>query len=193
MGITDTRVRSPHPPTNRDVTPEELLLNQQWGRCELIDGKVIQMSPAGHSHGKIAARLLGLVWQHVTKHSMGEIYTAETGFIYPDGKTVRAPDVMFVSTARIPADLPPDGYLTVAPDFAVEVVSFNDRLSNMLKKAESFIAAGVKLAWVVDPESQSVHVYKPDQPVRTFKTGETLSGDDILPGFTISVDAIFKR
>lgn len=193
MALTDTYKRLEHPPSDREVTPEELNFNQQWGRCELIDGKVILMSPAGHNHGKLGAELLILIGQYVKANKLGEVYAAETGFVFPNGKTVRAPDVMFLSTARIPPDMGEDVYLPIAPDFAVEVVSLSDKFSDATAKAESFLSAGVRLVWVVQPNDRSVHVFRQGQAVRVYKSGETLGGEDVLPGLNISVDQIFER
>ncbi|MCY3021682.1 MAG: Uma2 family endonuclease [Planctomycetota bacterium] len=189
--MLETPVRLPEPPTDRDVTPEELLANPHWGRCELINGKVIHMSPAGYLHGRIGARLLISVGQYVEARKLGAVCTAETGFRFPDGKTVRAPDVMFVSAARIPADLSRRSYLPFAPDFAIEVVSWDDSFKDVTEKAESFIAAGVKLVWVVEPEEQRVYIYRPGRDVQRVDSGGMLSGEDVIPGFELAVAAIF--
>ena len=120
MGLSSTEQRSITPPTDRDVTPEELLNNPQWGRSELVDGRVIQMSPAGRQHGKFAATILGHLFVFLQTHPLGELYATDTGFVFPDQKTVRAPDVMFLSSARITPALSEQGFVGTCPDFAVE-------------------------------------------------------------------------
>lgn len=179
------------PPANHEITPEELYANPQWGRCELIDGKVIQMSPAGHTHGEVAMNLANVIYNHVKMRGLGKVYAAETGFLFPDGKTVRAPDVMFLSAKRIPTDLPDDGYLPVSPDFAGEVVSPEDNFKDVMAKAESYIAVGVKLVWILDPSGRRIHIYRPGQPVRRVEAGDKLSGEDVLPGLDVDVGALF--
>lgn len=189
---TLTQERLPAPPVDRPVTPEELYANPQWGRCELVKGRVIQMSPAGHFHGQYGADILFYITQHVKARKLGRVYTAETGFMFPDGKTVRAPDVMFLSAARVPPDLPFDGFLPVAPDLAVEVVSPADSFNEVTAKAESYLAVGVKLVWVVDPLGRRVYVYRPGDTVRRLDSSATLGGEDVLPGFALPVKALFE-
>jgi Uma2 family endonuclease len=151
------------------------------------------MSPAGHSHGKVAMKLARLVANFVETARIGMVYAAETGFVFPDGKTVRAPDVMFLSAVRVPADLPDEGFLPVAPDFAAEVVSPDDNFTDVVAKAESYLAAGVKLVWVVDPAGKRVYIYRPGKPVDRAGAGGKLSGEDVLPALEIDVDALFER
>ena len=193
MGQTYTYERSTAPPTDREVTPDELLHNPQWGRCELVDGKVIQMSPAGRQHGVVAGRILGYIFQYLLTRPLGELYAAETGFIFPNGKTVRAPDVMFLSSVRITPELSETGFVGIVPDFAVEVVSPEQPFAKMVEKVESYLKIGLKLAWIVEPDDQTIHVYKPSTPVQVFHLDDTLSCENILPGFELKVRHIFAR
>jgi Uma2 family endonuclease len=193
MGQIFTFERSVAPPTDREVTPEELYFNQQWGHCELVDGKVIQMSPVGRKHARIAIKLAALLYNHVAPRKLGEVYGTDAGFIFPNGKTVRAPDLMFISSARIASDLPDEGFLQLVPDFAIEVISPDDRFTEVVRKAESYLSVGVKLIWVVQPDGEAVHVYRPSAPVQVFHAGDILTGEDVLPQFTIEVREIFAH
>ena len=149
------------------------------------------MSPAGSEHGGVIGDLSAMVWNFARSHRLGRVFGAETGFIIarnPD--TVRAPDVAFVRAERIPGKLP-RGFFSGAPDLAVEVVSPGDRASEVLAKTQDWLEAGCRMVWVVDPETQSVTVYRSRRDIVVLAAGDVLFGDDVLPGFTLPVAEIF--
>src|SRR5436190_21038580 len=101
------------------TTVEQLEAARDLGRCELVRGELIMMSPAGAFHGDVANTLAFMLTGHVKKHNLGKVFAAETGFILsrnPD--TVRAPDVAFVRSDRVRA-IPKEGFFQGAPDLAV--------------------------------------------------------------------------
>jgi Uma2 family endonuclease len=175
------------------ITAEELLEHPEWNPCELVRGKVRAMSPTGYSHGDVAGVIAGMVFMYARGRKAGRVLTAEAGFILsrnPD--TVRAPDVMFVAEERMPKGAP-GGYLPIPPDLAVEVVSPNDQFSDITAKAEEYLAAGVRLVWVVDPQTRHAYVFRPGQPVRSLSEKEALSGEDVLPDFQLPLSEVFSR
>jgi Uma2 family endonuclease len=178
---------------DRLVTADELFEHPEWGRCELRAGRVAFMSPAGAEHGEIAGIIFGEIYIFVRSGRLGRVLTAKTGFIVsrnPD--TVRAPDVMFLSERRVPTAGIPKHYLTIPPDLAVEVVSPNDTFSELTEKAESYIKAGVKLVWIVDPQTRRAHVYRAGKAMQTFTAAESLSGEEVLPGFELALNEVLK-
>lgn len=179
---------------DRIVTADELLEHPEWGRCELVAGKVVFMSPAGAWHGEIAGEIFAAIPAHAKAHNLGKAYTAEAGFLVTrDPDTVRAPDAMFLSKARVPAGGSPDGYLLIPPDLAVEVVSPTDSFSDVTAKAESYIAAGTRLVWVVDPKTLRAYVYRLGRDVRSLDQSQSLEGEDVLPGFALKLADIFRK
>jgi Uma2 family endonuclease len=161
-------------------------------RYELDEGALIEMAPTGDRHGVVVAQVTYLIRAYLEIHDLGEVSGAETGYrLSTNPDSVLAPDVGFITTARLQ---PMTGkYYEVAPDLAVEVVSPNDGARQIRRKADQYLAAGTRLVWVIYPEDRLVDVYQPDHDPHPFKMGDTLDGGDVLPGFTLSVQAIFAR
>jgi Uma2 family endonuclease len=178
--------------TNGLMTAEELLRQQPpHKRTELVSGRMIVREPAGHRHGRIAADLAYLLQHHVKAEDLGVVYAAETGFVLArDPDTVRAPDVAFVSTERLP-EPEPSGFAELAPDLVVEVLSPDDRPGEVLAKVGDWLSAGTRLAWVVDPVRRQIRVYRRDGSQTMVGGSELLGGDDVVPGFSCPADAIF--
>jgi len=163
-------------------------------RFELSEGMLIEMSPAGGKHGGIIFKLAGLIFNHVDAHDLGYGTGAETGYILfkdPNGKdTVRAPDIGFIAKARLPGGLP-DGYIPLAPDLAIEVVSPNDDPDDVDWKVTQYLKYGVKQVWVLYPKSRRVKVHTPDAAY-SLEGDDVLEGGDVLPGFSVKVSVIFS-
>ncbi len=162
-------------------------------RLELSDGELIIMSPASGIHGIITSRLDRLVGNFADEHGLGSTTAAETGYILlknPNGRdTVRAPDVGFITAARL-ADGLPGGFIPFAPDLAVEVMSPNDTAEEIHKKINEYLRYGTRIVWVVYPETRTVMVFTA-QGAHTLDENATLDGGDVLPGFSLAVKVIF--
>ena len=176
----------------RRISGEELLRHPELGTCELINGEVIMLSPAGAGHGRVAMFIGGLIWSHVAKKRLGSVFAAETGFYlhrHPD--TVRGPDCVFVSAERMPEE-PLKGYLPFAPDLAVEVTDPADPPLTTIEKALSFVEAGVKLVWVVDYRAKRAQVYEQGKAPRLLPEDGILDGGRILPGFKLPLQKVWR-
>lgn len=163
------------------------------GRQELVKGEIVPMSPASTKHGLVAFRLAFEIGKFVEKEALGTIYAAETGFtLARDPDTVRAPDVAFVSADRIPeAGVPETGFWAIAPDLVAEIVSPNDRASEVHDKVADYLNAGVKLVWIIDPQSKSAAVYRTFSDAQLLLAKDTLDGGDVLPGFQLPLAVLF--
>ena len=113
-------------------------------------------------------------------------------FTNRDPDTVRAPDVLFLSHERNASRTRQDGFLEVAPDLVVEILSPTDRPDELQRQLGEYFAAGVRLAWVVDPAQRGVRVYDARVAPRWFASGDLLIGDDVLPGLELPVDELFE-
>ena len=181
---------SGHPAiAQKPTTAAELIqLPEDGNRYELVRGELVAMAPAGFLHGVIVDRIGRRIGDYVEQYSLGVSTAAETGFqIERDANTVRAPDYAFVSHERLAGRAPATGYADVIPDLVVEVVSPNDLNSDVEAKVAMWLAAGVRLVWVVDPAERTVASHHEHGPVATYGAADTLPGDPVLPRFTCSV------
>ncbi len=180
--------------TKIGTTAQELFeLPDDGKRYELVGGELREMVPAGARHGDAAAALTILLGQHVRAQQLGRLLAAETGFrISRNPDTVRAPDVSFVAQERVPPGGPPEGYWGLAPDLAVEVVSPNDTAAGVQSKVQMWLESGVRLVWVVYPDTRSVVVYESLKEISTFTAGDASSGGSVVHGFECKVSEIFE-
>ena len=162
---------------------------------ELVDGELIMMmSPAGPIHGHLVMRLGGILDAHVAQNHLGMVFGEQTGFILtrrPD--TVRAPDISFVSEARVPPLGLGDGYFPGPPDLAVEILSPSNHLAAMRRKLEQYFAAGTKLAWVIDSRERTIVGHAPRRTPIMLHESDALDGDDVIPGFHYEIAQLFAR
>jgi len=181
--------------THQSITTAEQLLDMpdDGNRYELVNGVVNMMSPAGSEHGRVAARIGARLLVHVEKHNLGIAYAAETGFrISTSPDTVRAPDAAFVSHERLASVEPTRGYLPLAPDLVVEVISPDDRFSEVETKASDWLSAGTEIVLVTDPENLVLKVYANDSDIRTLQPGETFSAGDVCGNWQLAVNDAFQ-
>lgn len=174
-------------------TIEELweLSHRTGKRLELVEGELRQLAPASDEHGYITNQIAFLVTRFVKEHRLGYTLAAETGFVlHEEPATVRAPDLAYVSRERAPQQWSRH-FARFVPDLVAEVVSPADTYSEVVRKVQDWLTAGVKLVWVVDPESRQVSVHRAGQPVHILSEGDTLSGEEVLPGFACKVSEIF--
>ena len=161
-------------------------------RTELVGGGLVVMAPAGGRHGQVAHTLALFIGVHVRNRNLGRVFAAETGFVlrrHPD--TVRAPDVAFVARERLGAEEAPAGFLEMAPDLAVEVVSPGDSAAAVRGKVRDWLEAGARLVWVVCPRTRSVGVHRAGRPAETLRDGDILEGGSVLGDFAVPVRDLF--
>lgn len=175
------------------LTAEEFAALPLTGlRSELIEGELRTMPPTFEDHGEVTMRLSVILGQYVLAQRLGKLYAAETGFLIarnPD--TVRAPDIAFIQQARLSSPRSAPRWVPVIPDLVVEVVSSGDRPSEVGAKVEMWLAAGVRLVWVVTPETRTIEVHSAQSAPITLTENDTLEGADVVPGFSTPVAEIF--
>lgn len=163
---------------------------------ELVKGKMRELSPMGGEHGIVASRLLLRVGVFVEHHDLGEMFTAETGFVVGrDPDRVLAPEVAFVSASPLPRDGATWlSFVPFAPDLAIEVVSPSNSESEILRKVAIYLRlrGGSKLVWRVRPRQRTVTVFSPDRPELVLGAADILDGADVLPGFSLPLAKLFS-
>jgi Uma2 family endonuclease len=157
---------------------------------ELVRGVIVTMPPPGGRHGGCCMNVGYHLCHFVKTNHLGTVTSNDAGFISErDPDTVRGPDVAFWSRERLP-ELP-EGYITLPPDLAVEVVSPGDHYSRIQKKLRHYLERGVRLVWIVDPEDRSVTVYRSEKQAMILGEKDTLTGEDVVPGFRCLVADLF--
>lgn len=122
----------------------------------------------------------------------GTAFDSSAGFTLPNG-AVRSPDSCWIVNERWQALTPAQQrvFAPICPDFVVELRPPSDALSHLQAKMEEYIAQGVRLGWLIDPEMGTVAIYRPGRAVERLERPATLSGEDILPGFVLDLKGIF--
>jgi Uma2 family endonuclease len=179
----------------RLLTADEFLRHPAANRpSELVRGEVREMTPAGGAHGVIAAAVFRALDRFVEENHLGICFSDNTGFALAGVEnTVRSPDAAFVRADRLPAAGIGSGWMTVAPDLVVEIVSPNETDSELEEKLRDYRVAGTMLAWVIDPIAGTVSVQSSSAPEVLLSESDTLYGGDVLPGFEMPVSSLFER
>ena len=163
-------------------------------RIELTrEGEIILMPPTftktGIQNAKLSGRLL--IWNEAT--GSGETFDSSTLFLLPNGAK-RSPDAAWVEKSRWEAltEDEQEGIAPICPDFVSELRSRTDRLSTLQKKMREYRDNGAKLGWLIDPVSRRVEVYRPGQEVEILDNPASVSGEPVLPGFTLDLKGILS-
>jgi Uma2 family endonuclease len=171
---------------------EKLCQDNPELRLELTaNGELITMAPAGWESSKQNLNLATDVdvWNRQTK--LGEAFDSSGGFTLPNG-AVKSPDVTWIEKSKL-ANIPAGvAFPEVVPDFVIELRSMSDSLKTLREKMEEYRSNGVRLGWLINPQQQEVEIYRLGQEVEILQSPTELSGEDVLPGFTIDLSSIFS-
>jgi len=173
------------------MTGDEFLrLHGDDKRVELVDGQIVRYPMPGGPHGYIAGNVTALFHNFVREHGLGRVFSNDTFTktrVKEATETLRGPDVAFVSYTRMPKGPIPNGPLPVVPDLVIEVRSPSDRIPQLTVKATEYLDAGVTVVIVLDPETESLAVFRENEfPIR-MHNGDELTLPDVLPGFAVQV------
>ncbi|AOY82414.1 Uma2 family endonuclease [Moorena producens JHB] len=151
-------------------------------------GELIIMPPVGGISGNQEADLITelTIWNRQT--NMGKVFSSSTMFKLPNGGD-RSPDAAWVTLDRWQALTPEQQqkFPPICPDFVIELRSRTDALKPLQDKMQEYLNSGLQLGWLINPQNQQVEIYRPNQPVEIVQFPVSLSGEDVLPGFVLTV------
>jgi Uma2 family endonuclease len=157
------------------------------------NGEILVMTPAGTKTSRMNSRITRLLDEWAEQDGRGIAVDSNGGFTLPDG-SVRAADAAWVARNRWDAlsDADQARFAPICPDFIIELRSPSDNLADLIKKMEQWIANGVQLGWLIDPESQTVSIYRPNEQPETLTHPTSIQGHGIMAGFELVMDRIWK-
>ncbi|MBP0011410.1 MULTISPECIES: Uma2 family endonuclease [unclassified Roseofilum] len=162
--------------------------NEQYQLEQTAQGELLIMSPVGSINGNRESDLNGHVWLWNRQTQLGKVFSSSTVFILPNGGK-RSPDVAWIAndlweTLTLEEQ---EQFAPICPDFVIELRSRTDSLTQLQEKMQEYLDAGLKLGWLIDPQNQQVQIYRPNQPIETVGLPSILSGETILPEFTLEL------
>src|SRR5262249_35838482 len=158
-------------------------------RLELTStGELIIMPPGSPLTGIRNADLTYQLEAWARKNATGVCFASCAGFTLPNS-AIRSPDASWMRREKWDSlrQQQKERFSSICPDLVGEIRSRPDRLPVLLSKIEEYIANGASLGWLIDPSTRRVYVYRPDEEVVVLENPETVSGEPLLPGFTLNV------
>lgn len=177
----------------RLFTAAELERMSDSEHFELVQGRLVPVTPAGDRHGHFAVVLAARLHAHVRERRLGRV-RAETGFVLsrnPD--TVRGPDISFVAAGRPAGDYARHGFASGAPDLAVEIISPTNTRAKSADKVGEYLSAGGRMIWVADTDEGIVEVHRPGRATYVVNRDGHLDGHDVVPGFMCRLDELLAE
>jgi Uma2 family endonuclease len=159
---------------------------------EFIDGRPVE-KPRGAKASRVMSRLIRFVDAFVDTNNLGHVFDSEGSYqiFTAHPLTVRKPDGSFIARGRFPNEEVPEGNITISPDLVIEAISPNDHTDDTEERIADFLGAGTKLIWIVHPTLHAVWVFRQDGSAARLTETQSLSGEDVLPGFTCPLATLF--
>jgi len=179
------------------LTYEDLLLfpDDDGKRHELIDGEHYVTPPPNIKHQTIVFNLGGMIWSYLQQHRVGRAFNVPVDIVFSNFDVVE-PDLQFISRAR--QEILTKQNVRGAPDLVVEVGSPRTRKRDETIKRRLYERFGVAEYWVIDPELDTITVYRraDERYVRaaelSLENGDVLT-TPLLPGLEMPLSKIFEQ
>src|SRR5215831_8786286 len=172
------------------ITGDELARMPDHELTELIDGRIVPLSPTNSEHGRIEANVSLALGNFVSAQKLGLVLVGEVGiFTSWNPDRVRGADVVFISHDQYDRRTKTRGFLDVAPELVVEVLS--PERPDTDQKVVEYLMIGVQLILVVDPDRRTISSHRPNRGVKVYGESEVVPCEDALPGFKLPVAEVF--
>jgi len=163
-------------------------INENWRLEETATGELFIMPPVGAISGNRESEFNAdlVIWNRQTK--LGKVFSSSTIFTLPNGGK-RSPDVAWIANERWETLTPEEQekFPPICPDFVIELRSRTDSLSQLQEKMQEYLNSGLRLGWLIDPQKQRVEIYRQNQAKEIVPLPTSLSGEGVLPGFTLTL------
>ncbi|NEO84735.1 MAG: Uma2 family endonuclease [Spirulina sp. SIO3F2] len=179
------------------VTPEQFAIlaaaNRELRLERTATGELIVTPPTGSETGYRNVKLSYFLVRWIEEEGgHGLAFDSSSGFELPNGAN-RSPDASWVRQERWDALTPKQrkGFAPLCPDFVVELRSETDSLKELQAKMQEYMENGAQLGWLIDPKNKRVEIYRLGQAVEVLENPMTLSGEPVLPGFTLTLKRVW--
>jgi Uma2 family endonuclease len=173
----------------RDLCKVNPLLNLE----RMATGELVVMSPSGAWSGHLDFDLARQLGDWIEKTKLGIGFGSSAGFRLPNS-AIRSPDAAWISTERWKAlsRQEREEFAPLCPDFVAEIASPSDDREALRAKMLEYIEQGARLGWLIDPSVREVKIYRPGREVETLYQPQSLSGEDVLPGWVVDMSKFFE-
>lgn len=156
-------------------------------------GELIIMPPTGSITGNRNLDIEGQLWLWNRQTKLGQAFNSSTGFHLPNGAD-RSPDAAWVSQEKWDSitKAEQETFAPLCPDFVVELRSPSDNLKPLPEKMQEYLENGTRLGFLIDRKNKKVEIYQPNTEVKVLESPNSLSGEDVLPGFILDLTEVWK-
>jgi Uma2 family endonuclease len=178
----------------RRTTPEKFLVMEDAAGYELVDGELKERTVSVLASAT-AVEIASLLQTYARSGERGVVLGSDIGLQIFRGRPGRIPrpDVAFVAANKVTQEVWKGGFLRVPPDLIVEVISPGDTAAEMQRKVDEYLSAGVRLVWVVYPDTKRIVIFRADGTTAIMGPGGSLDGEGVLPGFSAPVVDLFPE
>ena len=179
-------------PVTHEQLAEFCLANPDLRVERTAAGELVVMSPTHSDTGNRNFNLAVQLGIWVTQNKTGIGFDSSAGFMLPNGAT-RSPDASWIRIERWNSlsDDEKASFAPICPDFVIELRSASDRLSTVQEKMQEYIDNGIQLGWLIDRQTRQLSIYRPGNKVEVLDNPTIVQGDPVLPGFVLTLDAIW--